>query len=243
MKSKIAIVSILLGVAFTFTQCVEKTAVQEVEFNPQVVVDPHDDGTGGSTQAVTEGVDGGSITGEFSETGATEVARSVTSVGVKNFEQIYLSMSVVSGINPKDENQISNTYNDLSTQLPNENDVKQFGSSTQFAIFKLGSEFCDVMLENQNYYNSVFTSLNVASSPNTVLSNDTQKSRLVDDLINRFWGAGVQDNLMVSQTKADLLTLMDDLLQGENLGSGTTTRKVAKGLCASLIITPPITMI
>lgn len=229
---------------FTFTQCVEEMEVEKVEVVPVVMPDdPNHNGGGSGDSGLGDVTGGGSIISEFNENGATEVARTSTSIGIKDFEQIHKTMSVLTGINPANERDVRDVYGELSTQLPNENDVKQFNNSIQFAIFKLGSAYCDVMLDDSNYYNAVFTSINVGSSPNQVLNNQAGKLNLVNDLINRFWGAGVQDAAIVSQTQTDLVALLDDLLTGEDLGRGATTRKVAKGVCASLIATPPVIML
>lgn len=232
MKTKISITVSLVSILFVFTQCVKQTEINKVSFDPVDVVDPH----GGDP--VTDGVDGGSITGEFSEQGATEVAKSVTSVGIKDFEQIYRSMAAVTGINPADERDIRDAYEDLSSQLPNDNSIKTFSSSTQFAIFKLGSEFCDTMVDNGTYRNAAFPTANMGAG----LNNASSKGQLVDDLMNRFWGVGVQDAQLVADTRMELLSLVDELQSGETLNA-TTTRNVAKGVCSSLLITPPITMI
>ncbi len=227
----------LVMIFFTFTQCVNSLDVREVSVPDSPV--PVDGGN------INPGNDneGDSIIGEFAERGATDVAVAVADVGIKDFEQIYRSMQVVTGINPANHSSIRNTYGDLSTQLPNENSVKQFNSSIQFAIFKLGSEFCDVMMNNADYYNPIFTTINMGQTPNQVLNNNTGKNALAQDLLNHFWGENVQDANFIEQTKAELVLLINDLLAGENMTSSATTRKIAKGVCASVISTPQITML
>ncbi len=236
---KVSSVLALLLVFVTFTQCVETLEVQEVEVvKKDKPVVPDDEIHKGIAPIPTEG----SVSNEFVETGATEVARAVSSVGIKDFEQIYRSMSVLTGVDPANHNSIRSAYGDLNTQLPNENSVKQFNSENQFDFFKLGSEFCDVMMNDANYYNPIFDSVNMGQSPNQAL-NAAGKAALVQDLMDHFWGVGVQDATMMAQSKLDLVVLIDDLLVGENLGSAATTRKVAKGVCASIIATPQITML
>lgn len=233
MKTKISIVVSLFSLLFVFTQCVQRTEIQQVEFSQESVADPHS----ADDNIDIGGVDGGSIINEFSETGATEVARSVTSVGIKDYEQINRTMSVLTGV-PTSNERVARAYRDLSNSLPNENSVKQFGSSAQFSMFKLGSEYCDAMMEDAALYNAAFPSANM----NAGLSNTQAKQNLVNDLLNRFWGQGVQDAGMEAQTRTELMALVDELMVGEDPNSASDTRKIAKGVCSSLIITLPVTM-
>ena len=247
--SKFASIFALLMIFISFTQCVEELEVEQVEYNIQMPDDENHggggDSGGGSGGTGIVGINQG-ISDDFNETGATEVAKTSTNLGVKDFEQIYKTMMVLTGVNPYDgagnTQPIRDIYAELSAQMPTDNDVKLFNSSAQFAIFKLGSVYCDVMLDDSKYYNSIFTSLNIAQAPNQILNNEIGKTALVNDLMNQFWGVGVQDESIVTQTRADLVALVTDLLEGESMSNGGNSRKVAKGVCASLIVTPPVIM-
>lgn len=244
-KTKIVSSLLLAFIFVAFNQCViDEMQVTKVETPPLQNEMPKDEIHGGGS-AVGDVVGGGNSASqvEFSEQGATVVARTSSLVGIKDFEQIHRTMSVVTGINPQDHNAIRNAYSDLSTQLPSANDVKQFSSSIQLAIFKLGSEYCDEMVDNGTYRNAVFVSINLGQSPNQVLNNDTGKLNLINDILNRFWGNNVQDAAVLANARTELLALTNQLLQGENRGSANTTRDVAKGVCASVIGTPQITML
>lgn len=220
-----------------------------VFFN-QCVVQEYDLGqTGTSSQGVVEEEEdvvvdvpvGGS--GEFTETGATEVARTVTSVGVKDFEEVYYTMSVVTGIDPRDEGGIRNLFSDLRTQLPFDASIKQYTTANQIAIIKLGSEYCHLLFSRSQYYNNFFNNFDIGQSPNQVLMNEDQKQLLITEFINKFWGQDTQPINVENMARTELSLLIDDLLVGENLGSSGTTRTVAKGVCTTLIASAPLVLL
>lgn len=181
--------------------------------------------------------------GEFTETGATEVARTITSVGVKDFEEVYYTMSVVTGIDPADEESIRNTFADLRTQLPFDSSIKQYTTANQIAVIKLGGEFCHILFSKSQYYNNFFNNFNIGQTPNQTLVNQASKDTLIDEFINKFWGQNTQPAEVENIARAELSLLIDDLLVGENMNSSGTTRDVAKGVCSSLIASAPLVLL
>ena len=222
-----------------FNQCV----VQEYEMGATGTTN-QDVGGGDDYHSDDDVVDipvGGS--GEFSETGATEVARTVTSVGTNDFEEIYYTMSTVTGINPADESSIRNLYQDLKTQLPFDASIKIYTTANQIAIIKLGAEYCHQLFNRSQYYNNFFTNFNIGQNPNQVLSDENSKQVMITDFINKFWGQDTQPQNVEDVARQELSILIDDLLVGENMNSTTTTRTVAKGVCTSLIASAPLVLL
>lgn len=239
MQTKILTIGSLISLMFIFTQCIQPEGLNDAEVITSGGM-PNDEIHSGIDN-IGNVIGGGSSTiDEFSERGATAVATSITDVGIKDFEQIHMSMSVLTGINPSNENSIRNAYEDLKTSLPNDHSVKMFNSTIQFSIFKLATEYCNVMLDNANYYNTVFTSVNMTEG----IKNDvSRQDAVINDLINRFWGgAQVQDAALLTATRADLKALLGELIADED-NNGAASRKVAKGLCAAMLSTPQVTML
>jgi hypothetical protein len=233
---KILSIAMLLGVFLTFNQCVVQqydTAVNKV--NTDIEIDPYhsDPISNGET------IPGGS--GEFEETGSTEVARLVTDIGVKDFEEIYVTFQVLTGVNISNEGTLRSVYSDIETQLPFDNSIKNFGTANQIAIVKLASEFCHTVFNKSVYYNVFFNNFNIAQSSNNAFSNNG-KLIMVQDMINRFWGTNVQPDGVEENARIELSVLIDDLLVGTS-NSTTTTRTVAKGVCTSLLSSAPVTML
>jgi hypothetical protein len=218
----------------TFNQCVvQEYNLSEKDVN--AVVDEEEE------EEVVDVPVGGS--GEFTETGATEVARTITSVGIKDFEEVYYTMSVVTGIDPADEGSIRNTYSDLRTQLPFDASIKQYTTANQIAVIKLGAEFCHILFSKSQYYNNFFNNFNIAQSPSQSIVNEASKDILITEFINKFWGQNTQPIEVENTAREELSFLIDDLLMGENLNSSATTRDVAKGVCSSMIASAPLVLL
>jgi hypothetical protein len=135
---------------------------------------------------------------------------------------------------------VRRTYNDLEVQLPTDNNVKAFLSANQVAITKLAAEYCDVLVDSGTLRTGVWPGFNFNGTPNAVLTNNAQKIGLIDQTLNRFWGVNVGGDRSTSQL--EMLSLMNDLLQGENLGSANTTRTTVKGVCTAALSTAHVTL-
>jgi hypothetical protein len=227
---------LLITMFFTFNQCVVQQFDEPVaKISGETVDSYHEDpvSNGGTLPP------GGS--GEFEENGATEVARLVTDIGIKDFEAIYFTYQVLTGINGAEENDVRGPFIDLKTQLPFDATIKNFNIAQQIAIIKLASEFCESLFRRSAYYNGFFNNFDINQSPNSVLSSQNGKMAMVNELINRFWGVNVQPDSVVQTAQLELSALIDDLLIGTNMNSSATTRLVAKGVCISLLSSAPVT--
>lgn len=233
---KVLSVTMLVGIFFTFNQCVVQ------QYDAPVVKN--------STDEVTSGVDPwhgdpvmnseGTGTGEFEETGATVVSRLVTDVGFKDFEQIYITFQILTGVDISNEGTLRSVYADLQSQLPVTNNVKSFSTAHQIAIIKLASEFCHTVFNKTQYYNSFFNNFNIGQTAADAYSQ-AGKYSITQEFINKFWGESVQPFSVEQTAKQEMGPLIDDLLVGTNMNSTTTTRTVAKGVCTSILSSAPVT--
>lgn len=165
------------------------------------------------------------------------VANIEVGVGVKNFEQIHVSMARVTGVNPVTSN-IELFYKELKEQLPANNDIKSFTASQQTAIVKLATEYCDELIDDSNLRQQKFPSFNFASAASTAFSA-SGKAYLKSRMVEVFWGQNLNNLPDTSMLESRLETLISDLLVGENMGSSVTTRKVSKGLCITVLASAP----
>ncbi len=235
---KLISLGLLCTMFFTFNQCVvQQYDAPVVKSNGGGDVDEYHDtpiNSGGTLPP------GGS--GEFQEAGATEVARLVTDVGVKDFEAIYVTYQVLTSVDPLEDNTLRGTYEDLKTQLPFDASIKNFGTAHQIATIKLAAEFCHSLFNRSALYNSFFTNFNISQSPNQALGPNG-KLVMIRDFIDRFWGRNVQPLEVEQVAITQMSLLIDDLVQGDNinLNSPNTTRDVAKGVCTALLASAPVT--
>lgn len=252
-----------------FNQCVQEyEEVQEVEFSPVTMPNDniHND-IGAGEVPVEPPQSGGAIIEEApivpeeeKEKGATIAARTAASVGVLNFEQIDATFSAITGMSRFNNTDIRNAYNENFLGLPETNDIKSFNAANTMAVFKLASQYCASMVQNNTARNNFFNGIiNLDQAPSSVLSNSTQKLAFVNGMISKIWGDNVADTDMLNGYDAmkldadgnevmmpipgarnELMSLVDDLLDGENQGSSNTSRSVAIGVCAAMLSSPQV---
>lgn len=153
--------------------------------------------------------------------------------GVKNFEQIYYTMSTLTGVEPTNS-RVVNVYDDVSSKLPNDNDIKTFSSANQVAIVKLAAEYCDVMLENNTLRTRVYPNFNFTQNPGQAFSAQS-RAYLIQRTQDHFFGEGMVEGSESEFMRAELDSLITNVLEGSNLGSATTTRMVGKALCVTAL--------
>lgn len=160
-------------------------------------------------------------------------------VGLKNFEQINDTMSVLTGVSKMD-NEVRSTFNELETQLPTDNSVKSFLAANQVAITKLAAEYCDALVDTGTLRSVVWPGFNFGGTPNQVLNDNAEKLQVIEQTLNRFWGVNVGGDRSASQL--ELLSLTNELLQGENLGNSATTRTTVKGICTAALASAQVVL-
>lgn len=168
-----------------------------------------------------------------------ETELSEMDVGVKSFEQIYLSMAVTTGVSPTEAATL-NLYREIIVQLPADNNVKSFLPSNQVAITKLSAEFCEKLVETAALRSVIWPSINFGQTPTQVL-NAANKKIIIDTAISKFMPPLDSQNQVY--TYNELARLFDELLTGEDLGSSVSTRKVIKGMCISTLASAHATLL
>jgi hypothetical protein len=145
-------------------------------------------------------------------------------IGIRNFEQIYATMTQVTGIDPmaSGNTSISNYYNNNKTSLPATNELSNLQANHLIAIMNLATKYCALAGSNatirQNFYagtnfgtpSSTFNS----QKPSTLLETSTQKIELAEFLLNKFWGNEIQTTRNRSDAISTLTALMDDVASG-----------------------------
>jgi hypothetical protein len=154
-------------------------------------------------------------------------------VGVKNFEQILNTMAELTGVS-KDDTQIRNTYEAVEDQLPTSNSIKSFQSANQVAIVKLAAEFCHELLESRDLRDRIWPEIDFSRSPASELDT-VGRNYLIDKAIDHFWMLSDQEYTIKFNAQAELRSLINDLLMGENQNSSTVTREIGKGVCISTL--------
>jgi hypothetical protein len=163
----------------------------------------------------------------------------IVSFGIRSFEQVNATMSVLTGV-PITTANIVNVYSsDLSTQLPNDNNIKSFSAANQVAITKLAVEYCDALFENATLRSQFMPGINATQTPAQVF-NENNKNLIAKTFLDKFWGAGLDIN---PDVQADVVALMNSLLQGKAQNNAAITRGVLKGTCTAVLASGPTMML
>ena len=159
-------------------------------------------------------------------------------IGLRSYEQVRETMTTLTNVNPTVQN-IATIYEEVKTQLPNNNDIKTFLASHQVGITKIGVEFCDTLIDRADLRSSMFPGFNFTSAPRTAFSSGSS-TELAEAMMDQFWGSGLSnlpDKNIALNTIADLT---DDLLEGENLNDTSVTLQVSKGICTAVLASSPV---
>lgn len=161
-------------------------------------------------------------------------------VGVKNFEQVLETMSVLTGVDAN-TNAINNTYEDLKTQLPTNNDIKTFLPAHQVAVTKLAAEYCDELVDDNSLRGSVWPGFNFGGTPTNSL-NANGRATIINQAIDKFWGMGTISAVDKNAAIVELQILVADLIANE-ANNSATTRTVVKGVCIATLATARVTLL
>jgi hypothetical protein len=154
-------------------------------------------------------------------------------VGVKNYEQILMTMASLTGVSIEDR-QIRDTYNSVKDQLPTSNDIKSFQSANQVAIVKLAAEFCNELVDSSTLRSNIWPDFDFGRAPSSELDT-AGRTYIIDTSIKHFWMLSEQEFSTKVSAQSELNSLITDLLVGESQSSSTVTREIVKGVCISTL--------
>jgi hypothetical protein len=205
------------------------------------------DATADTTQDQGGGTDPGEAPAEEGGDDAAnpagpDLARLVTSAGLRNYEQINATMATVTGV-PATTAAVRDVFvNQLATSLPTDNDIKSFLGSQQVAVFKLAVSYCEALVANTTARAAVFGTFNFAGTPAASL-NAAGKQAVADALVAKFWGKDLENLPAHADSTAQVVKLMDDLLVGKSQTTATVTPVVVEGACTAVLSAAPVTML
>ncbi len=217
----------LVIILVSFNHCVVQTKVNKKKPAPEMSSNNSTGEISGDFVDVVEPDPGGDTTESTSE-----VVKEEVKVGVKNFEEIYLTMSVLSGV-PHTVNSIRGVYNDIKVLLPTDNDIKTFVSANQVSILKLAGEYCHELVRNSGYRSQIWPNVNFNESSSTAFSED-KRDYIIDQLMQNFWSVPSDEMYLYNIERNEFNLLMDELLAGSS-PSSTTTQTTIKGVCSAAL--------
>lgn len=181
------------------------------------------------------------VTEETTETpGEVPLAKIEAAVGLRNYEQINATMSVITGV-PGTTAAVRTVFNNLTTSMPTDNDIKGFVGSQQVSVFKLAVEYCDALVKDATKRAEFFPGFNFAGTPAVVL-DATGKAGIADTLISKIWGKDLDFLPAHAESVASVVSLIDSVLVGKNTGQAAVTSAVVTGVCTAVLASAPAIM-
>ncbi|MBP9707415.1 MAG: hypothetical protein KBD78_07190 [Oligoflexales bacterium] len=159
--------------------------------------------------------------------------------GIKNYQQINDSMSVLTGVD-KNNSAIVRTYEDVKAQLPNDNDLGAFLGSHQVAISKLALEYCDQAFENAELRQNIIPDFDFSLPVQSALDQNGRKVAAAG-IAAAFLEASFSNDEEIVEAKVEIEELIAELIVGK-ANNSTITRNVLKGVCNAVLASSPIVM-
>lgn len=162
-------------------------------------------------------------------------------VGVKNFEELNQTMSLLTGV-PTSASSITNLYRDLQVQLPTSNDIKSLLSINQLSMMKLSAEYCHLLVEDGTKRAVIWPTTVFSEAAQTAVFG-AKRTAILDAMMLKFWKVQSQDLASYQAERIEMGALIDELLVGMNLASSTTTRTIIKSVCTAALSSAHVTLL
>ncbi len=172
-------------------------------------------------------------------------------LGVRNFDRVNASIAALTTVSPQNGN-VETTYEELVQQLPSGPDLRSFVSANQVGVAKLGVEYCDVLVGDENAGSQTLRNqfFNNAGSfgwnqpPATAFANPVNVDMITDPLLDKIVGAGLRGTVGGQPARDQVEALLDQLIVdlsatcgggGQPACDGTYTKSIVKGLCTAVV--------
>jgi len=178
--------------------------------------------------------------------------------GVKNYAQINVAMSQITGVplnaasvNPTTTPTVNALYNTLQQALPPTNDITAFVASAQTAISQLADLYCNTAINTATIRGSTFPNLDVSQTASTYFGNSkaaaltatqvSNRNLVITPLINRAVGGSTTNPTAATLVTTELNSLMDSLVAANGTTAGRTAQ-VAQAACSAVLGSAVVSM-
>ena len=181
---------------------------------------------------------------------ATNTDEEAPVVGLRTFEEIHASMSVMTGVSMTNTN-VANKFNIVKQQLPTVEGASGFLSAHQLAVTQLAIEYCNALVDDSTMRASYFSGFNFGAIASDAFNSDAKQDQIIDPLLKRSLSTDLAGNDLDFQadptaTRTELRGLMSRLVQQCvapvppavstcTANNAEHTAKIVKGTCAAAI--------
>lgn len=173
--------------------------------------------------------------GELSIT--TDARAVIPKSGVRTFDQVNNTMSVLTGISATTAN-VATIFTQLRQQLPSSSNVMSFLPGQQVGIAKLATEYCDSLVENATARAAFFNNtpaFEFGSAVATAFSTQAKKDLITNTLNNKLIGVNLASQPTAMESYTEVNSLLTDLIAAAPAGDQVRTRSIVKGACTAVL--------
>jgi hypothetical protein len=159
----------------------------------------------------------------------TDLSTLQVGVGTRDFNQIQMTMSQLTGIDHRDTN-VQTAFAAVTNALPSNNDVKTLSGPNIVSIAKLAATYCDrVVATSGPQRTALFPGVNFAAGPNTLTT--AARDTLLTNLLSKF----TKDKAPAAEDLTELKSLYDDLRGTLTTNTTATTAGLMVGVCTAAL--------
>ncbi len=152
-------------------------------------------------------------------------------LGIRNFAEINATMSLAVNI-PTTNSDVARTYQLVHQAMPVAPDITGFISSQQMGITQLAIKYCSVLVDDPGLRSAYFPGFPFETSQATAF-NDRQL--LLDPLIDNMVGNGISTQPALAALRAEVNSLVDNLIACTGSCESDRTERVVKAACATVL--------
>jgi hypothetical protein len=161
-----------------------------------------------------------------------------TAFSLRSFNRVNATMASLTGVTSLPANVVpAATQDAITTLLPGETKVAEFQGSVQFATYKLASEYCNVMVNDELARPNVLAKINLRSPPSQLFT-DAGNATVVKTFTDKFW---VLPPPNLTQIQGLLTDLIKELIAGKSLTTPAQTSAIIKAVCTATLASAPVT--
>lgn len=156
-------------------------------------------------------------------------------IGLRTFDEINASMSVMTGVASTDSD-VKSTFDTVKQQLPTIENIEGFLSAHQMAVTQLAIQYCDALVDDTSLRASFFSSFNFSENANTAFDTDG-RSQISSALLSNFVGTSLDTQPSDSDINDEINSLIDTLsaCSADSSCPEGRTEIVVKAACAAVL--------
>jgi len=114
----------------------------------------------------------------------------VPDIGLRTFEEVFHSMSAMTGVDPFQFPRVQETYANVKQQLPATENITGFLAAHEMGVAQLAIAYCDALVDDTTLRDNFFGAFAFGSDVSTAFATIAMKNQIVDALYNKMVGIG-----------------------------------------------------